>query len=397
MRYRIDTERVDLFDVNIVITMKVSLDKEVTPEDAEAAFIKACSLHEVLNSKVVIEDSSEAFYVDNDTPHNNIISTYLSLEELITLNERKRFRIEEGEFIRAFVTPEGLVFMMHHLGGDGKSLLYFIETFMKCLAGQDCESAPFRSLGISDLPYDSKLPFYYDLLTRSWNKRWMKERKVFSFADMDNAYNEFWNNHKTKIELKRYTKDDLDVLIKNAKTARVSLTAYLITDMLRETDRTMDVGLAVDGRTDGNRSMGNQATGISVKCRYDPKKSFDENARAVFKAMHGKLDDPVSRYLVLQFMALLDPALKDSLNLVHAGCFRSKTSCKVAELLGYGETVKDISITNLTRADIPLGYGDYNIREIIFVPPVVSYAKNVFGIVTTGDVMTVIRHIYDSF
>ena len=78
MRYRIDTERVDLFDVNIVITMKVSLDKEVTPEDAEAAFIKACSLHEVLNSKVVIEDSGEAFYVDNDTPHNNISSTDLS-------------------------------------------------------------------------------------------------------------------------------------------------------------------------------------------------------------------------------------------------------------------------------------------------------------------------------
>ncbi len=396
MRYRIDTERVDLFDVNIVITMKVSLDKEVDFQDAQAAFVKACSLHEVLNSKVVIEDSGEAFYVDNSEPHNSISKTDLGLEELINVNERKRFKVEEGEFIRVFMSSDGLIFMMHHLGGDGKSLVYFIETFMKCLAGQECEYAPFRSLGLSDLPEDSKLPFYYGLLSRLWNRRWMKERRVFNFADMDNAYSGFWDEHKTKVELKRYSKEDLEILVKNAKTAGVSLTAYLITDMIKDTDRTMDVGLAVDGRMDGNRSMGNQATGISIKYRFDQKKSFEDNARAVFRAMRKKLDDSKSRYLVLQFMGLLDPSLKDSLNLVHAGYYNSGISLQVAEMLGYGDKVKDISITNLTRADIQLGYGGFNIREIVFVPPVVSYAKNVFGIVTTGDVMTVARHIYKS-
>lgn len=396
MRYRIDTERVDLFDVNIVITMKVSLDSGISFEDAQRAFYKACSLHEVLNSKVVIEDSGEAFYVDNDEPQNSISITSLSLEELICENERKRFKIDQGEFIRAFVSSEGLIFMMHHLGGDGKSLLYFIETFMKCLSGGECGYLPFRSLGLADLPKESKLPFYYELLSRSWNKKWQKDRKVFSFADLDNAYSEFWKDHRTKIELKRYSNEELDDLVKNAKNAGVSLTAYLITGLIKDADSAMDVGLAVDGRTDGNRSMGNQATGISVKYRYDKKKSFDDNARAVFKAMREKLDDSRSRYLVLQFMGLLDPTLKDSLNLVHAGCFESGIASKVADLLGYGDKVKDISITNLTRADIPLDYSDYHIREIVFVPPIVSYAKNVIGIVTTGNVMTVARHIYSA-
>ncbi len=394
MKYRIDTERVDLFDVNIVITMKVSLDKDVDFGDAQTAFAKACSLHEVLNSKVVIEESGEAFYVDNSEPQNSISKTDLGLEDLIIENERKRFRIEEGEFIRAFMSPDGLIFMMHHLGGDGKSLVYFIETFMKCLAGLDCKYAPFRHLGLSDLPEDSKMPFYYGLLARSWNKKWLKERKIFSFADMDNAYSKFWDDHKTEVELKRYSKDNLETLVGNAKTAGVSLTAYLITDMIKDTDKTMDVGLAVDGRIDGNRFMGNQATGISIKCRFDHKKSFEDNARVVYRAMRKKLDDRRARYLVLQFMGLLEPSLKDSLNLVHAGYFSCGISNKVAEMLGYGDKVKDISITNLTRADIQLGYDEYNIREIVFVPPVVSYAKNVFGIVTTGDVMTVARHIY---
>lgn len=396
MRYRIDTERVDLFDVNIVIVMKVSLDREVPFEDAKKAFDQACGLHEVLNSRVVIEDSGEAFYVDNDEPHNSMSLTELSLEDLIYENERKRFKVDEGEFIRAFVSNEGLVFMMHHLGGDGKSLLYFIETFMNCLTGRECEYLPFRSLALSDLPKESKLPFYYGLLARSWNRKWQKDRKVFRFNDLDDAYSKFWKDRKTRIETKRYSKDDLEQLLKNAKNAGVSLTAYLITDWIKDTDAAMDVGIAVDGRLDGNRSMGNQATGISVRSRYDPVKSFEDNSREVFKAMRRKLDDFRSRYLVLQFMGLLDPTLKDSLNLVHAGCFESKTASKIAELLGYGDKVKDISITNLTRADIQTEYGDLHILETVFVPPVVSYAKNVIGIVTTGDVMTVTRHVCDS-
>ena len=50
MRYQIETERSDLFDVNIVITMKVCLDKEVPFDELKSAFDKACKVHEVLQS-----------------------------------------------------------------------------------------------------------------------------------------------------------------------------------------------------------------------------------------------------------------------------------------------------------------------------------------------------------
>jgi hypothetical protein len=42
--------------------------------------------------------------------------------------------------------------------------------------------------------------------------------------------------------------------------------------------------------------------------------------------------------------------------------------------------------------DIPTKYGEYAIEQMAFVPPVVSYAKNVIGIVTVGDRMTVVDH-----
>ena len=54
MRYKIETERVDLFDVSIIITMAVRLEKKVSTEELVAAFDKAVRAHEVLNSRVVI-------------------------------------------------------------------------------------------------------------------------------------------------------------------------------------------------------------------------------------------------------------------------------------------------------------------------------------------------------
>ena len=131
MRYRIETERGDLFDTSIIISMLVRISEDVPFGQMKAAFEKACRVHEVLNTKVVIEASGEAYYVTSDETHNGFEDTDKSIQELIDLNERKRFHIEDGEFIRGFKSADGILFMMHHLGGDGKSLLYFIETYRK--------------------------------------------------------------------------------------------------------------------------------------------------------------------------------------------------------------------------------------------------------------------------
>lgn len=395
MRHVIETERVDLFDVNIVITMRVLLDREIEFDRLKEAFDKACSVHEVLGSKVVLDASGEAYYEKADGQNNSFTKTDSDLLTIIKENQKKRFKIENGEFMRGFLSPDGLVFMMHHLGGDGKSLLYFIETFMNCLEGKECEFVPFKNLTLENLPAESKVPFFYKWLVKRWNKLWEKEKKIFDFSDMDREYESFWNNHETKIEIRRYEKEELTALLRKSKEAGVSLTAYVIADMIKDSDKANDIGLAVDGRTDANRSMGNQATGISVKYKYDPGKTVEENAKAVSRLMQKKLSDDRYRFFVLKFMGLIDPTLKDSLNLEHAGCFSGKTSAKVAELLGYGNTAKDISITNLTRVDIPLEYGDVKIEEIAFIPPIVSYAKNVYGMVTANDVMIVSRHIYE--
>ena len=93
-------------------------------------------------------------------------------------------------------------------------------------------------------------------------------------------------------------------------------------------------------------------------------------------------------------MSAFEPTLVDAVNLEFAGHFHSRTTERLAKILGYGQNTKDISITNLTRLDIPVEYGEYRLADLIFVPPVVSYGKNIIGMVTVGDHLNTTYHYY---
>jgi hypothetical protein len=394
MRYKIETERENLFDVNMVIAMRVRLEGEVIFDKLEKAFYGAVAAYEILNSKVIIEDDGNAYYVDCNEPSSSFSKSELRFEELINANEKVRFRIENGEYIRGFLSPDGLVFLMHHMGGDGKSLLYFIETFMRILSGEDPAFVPFTNLTVEDLPEDSRLPYLYRLFVSSWNRRWLKMKRVFTFNDLDGSFNDFWSKHNTKTVVEDYDKERLEDLLARSKEAGCSLTSYLVALWIKDIPHKADVGFAVDGRLNDARVMGNFATGIHINYRYDSGKSTGENARKINALMKKKLSDPRFRYSVLHLIGGFDPTLIDTLSLEAAGAFHTRETARFADIMNYGKKKKDLSITNLMRADIRTDYGDYRIKDIAFVPPVVSYGKNLIGIITVNDKMIVTMHVY---
>ena len=395
MRFRLETERENLFDVNMVIAMRVRTEGEVLFGQLEKAFHKTIETYEILNSRIVIEDNGEAFYVDCDNPGSSFKESSLGFEELINSNEKVRFRIEEGEYIRGFLSPDGIVFLMHHLGGDGKSLLYFIESFMSILAGEEIKKVPFANLSVSELPGDSKMPYLYKLFVKAWNKRWAKMKRVFTYEDMDKAYQEFWQTHKTKTVITEYGKDALNDLLVRSKEEGCSLTSYLVALWIREMPFRADVGFAVDGRLSDERTMGNFATGIHINYRYNDKIGVGENAAKINKLMKKKLTDPKARYSVLQLIGNLDPTLIDTLSLEAIGAYHTRETARFANIMCYGKNKRDLSITNLMRTDIRTEYGSHKIKDIAFVPPVVSYGKNLTGIITVNDTLIVTRHIYE--
>ena len=397
--YKIETERGDLFDVNMMIAMQIKVFGKASEAELTEAFRAAVEAFEILNCKVVIDQKGDAFYDNCGEPMNRIVFRDFKLEELIKEQERIRFRLEDGEFLRCFVSYENasemkICFLMHHLGGDGKSLCYFIEAFMKSLSGEKCEYHRIQLLNNETLPNTSKLSFLASLVTKIYNRKWQKQRMIFGFDDMEAAYKSFWKSHKTTVKNVVTESRELSQKLKECKANKIGFTSYTIAEMIQDIPQLQEIGLAVDGRQDGNRTMSNQATGIAVRYRYDKGKTLTENAAVIDRAMKKKLSDENYKYLVLRFMSAFEPTLVDAVNLEFAGYFHSKSTAKLAKILGYGQNTKDLSITNLTRIDIPTDYGKYRLTDLIFVPPVVSYGKNIIGMVTVGDHLNTTYHHY---
>ncbi len=410
MIHNIETERADLFDVSILVAMKIHINGNVTEAELRDAFEKAVAAHEILNTRVCIEPDGRAYYrgvdsypeQDNAGLRNNRITFEdTDWKDIIKREEKKRFRIETGEFLKAFVfeyDPEGcgILFLMHHLGGDGKSLVYFIETFMKALSGEKPRFTEMKLIPAGDLKGKDSLDRLGPLafIPKLYNKRWEKDekRRSFTFKDSDAAYEEYWSKRESSVNEYVISPEMVSKILTKCRAWNIGFTAYITTAFLRKSGHRMDIGFAVDAREDGNRCMGNQATGISIKCTYDKKKSFRDNAVHVQELMDRKLEDKDLRNFILPFMASFEPTLVDAINLEHAGTFRSKTSKKLADILGYGKKTKNLSITNLTKLDIRDTYGGLKIDQFTFVPPVISYGKNILGISTLGDCTVMTLH-----
>lgn len=418
MRYMIETERSDLFDVSIVISMRVHIKGNVNEDGLRSAFEEATKAYEILGCRVVLEEDGTAYYENENFEgqkegnpvtssnsqkcrNNKIFFKESSWRQILKREEKIRFKIEEGEFLKAFcyeMNEEGcsIIFLMHHLGGDGKSLVYFIESFMKALSGEKLEYSNIRLISAGPLDDKSQRDRLGPLafVPKSYNKKWNKDerKKSFNYSDMDKAYETYWKEHESTIDEYIIKPEKVNKMLGKCKEWNIGFTAYITTEFLRRLGRKADVGYAVDYRKDGNRCMSNQATGISIKYAYNYNKSFQENAIKVQKLMTKKLEDDQSKEFILPFMASFEPTLVDAINLEHAGSFRSKTSKSLATILGYGKKTKDMSVTNLTKLDIPEEYGEYKLDFFSFIPPVISYGKNIIGISTLGDCTVLTLH-----
>ena len=392
MKQELLYERGDLFDVNMIITMIVRVKGSASEEEWKTAFGKAVRANEILLTRIYIEEDGRAYYTDGNSIGSSLRFTEEDLQKVRQREERIRFRIEEGEYLRVFVKPEGeetsVLFLMHHLGGDGKSLLYFIEGFLTFLSGG---SVPFREIRTEETK--ENLDFISRGIIRYYNRRWKK--RIFSFEDMDRAYERYWKDRTTTIKTEVIEEAEMERIKDECRRNGVRFTSYLTAKLIRadsEQKKTKDIGYALDYRHDRNRSMGNQASGCSVRYRYNPHKSLMENALEIQKRLDRKLTDHQKGSYILSFVSKITPTLHDAVNLEHAGTFHDKTSYRFAKLMGYVGRTKDYSITNLMVADIPVTYGSFEIKEILFAGPVISYGQRIISVITCNGRTVITTH-----
>ena len=107
--------------------------------------------------------------------------------------------------------------------------------------------------------------------------------------------------------------------------------------------------------------MSNLTSGVSIKYKFNTKKTFAENALIVHRKIKKKLMK--YRLFVLKFITELPATLIDAVLLNTHDCYFDRLAQKTAKIMEYREKTRDIGVTNLTKIDIPAVYGSYKIKQ----------------------------------
>lgn len=393
MKKYILSERVNLFEPNDYIQLLVQFKRPAASSDAGKladAVKRAYMFNESTMSKIVLEENGVAYYEKMEKSGCKVMIREENFEDIIRENEKIPFRLEDGELMRVFVILQGsklsLLIMAHHLAGDGKSMVYFLEDVMRIFVGQKAEYKLMKTVTDDFFPAKTELPAKVRLYVNGVNRKWKKKGQSFSWEDYYHVHKAYWETHSSCFEYKIISGEEFDRIKADAKRTGVSVNSFLVTTCLKERGkgRKNVLGIPVDVR-ENDSSMSNQVSGISIKYKYLENKTIEENAVNVHNKIYKNLGNPRMKYFVLRFIAAFEPSLIDSVLLCTHGCYQNPVSEKLAGVMGYmGDKTKDLGVTNLGKIGIPSVYGEYEIGRIMFFPPAVSYAKEIVGVVSTG-------------
>lgn len=390
------TERPNLFEPNDLIVFYVELDGAIPAENLTDAIKAAYAANEATMSKIVLEANGAAYYKKMSHSGCKVAILRGDWREAVRTNEKIPFDLKNGELIRCFLNSSeektDLVVMAHHLAGDGKAIVRFIEDVMEALSGASLTYRPMTPLTKENIPKIGKYPPAARLYPRLCNRKWRKMGSPsFSWEDYDRLYRRYWENASSYLDDKRLSEEETALVIRAAKRIGVSVNSYIITAFLRADGNFRNVGIPVSVRENENSSMTNLTSGIRILYSYHESSSFSENAKIIHRKVLTELK--THRWLPLRFLSEFSPALIDGVLLHTYQCLDNPTIVRLAKVMGYtGERKRDVGITNLTVLDLPSNYGNTKIRKIIFIPPNVSYCNHVIGVSTFRGEMTLTYH-----
>ncbi|MEK3904603.1 hypothetical protein [Paenibacillus sp. FSL R7-0179] len=394
---RIQKERTHIFSPSITIAMLGIIQGDVSDHDLGAAIAAAVSNHEILSCKITFDEQGEAFYEKIEQPRIHIEPFDRDWKAVVQDQETIAFDWVNGELIRFFVKRQQdsfqLLILAHHLTGDGLAVSYLLNDVLHALNGDELIYKRLQLFDPKTVPPRSKLPPWMRIILHGLNRKWNSTGKAFNYTEYQEMYQSYWSSRTTKIYCKELNESQLSALKETAKRQGITINSLLTTAFAKSAQGHSDIGLAVSVRPKNYRGMGNYATGISIRYRYNKTHDFGANAHKVHKRIYKKLNNHKAKFFLLQFMNEVSPTLIDAAYFSAYGGYVNKAAHTVSNLFGYGVKPKSISITNLTTLDIHKSQGKYSLTAVSFVPPLVPNARRIVGICTFEDRLTLSLHV----
>ncbi|MDO5520718.1 MAG: hypothetical protein Q4G58_09545 [bacterium] len=397
----IRSERAHFMCPNMHFGILVKIRASVEMQKIKDSLSIMAKAHPFLRSRIKYEnDHKNLYYEVNSTSAIECFERKESSslwQDYKKIGEREWNVLEHG-LLKVLVYPMGeemtLLFVSHHLLGDGRCLLELVNEFVKLYVNKIEPAYVEERLitSIEDLPPTSNLTGVSRYLVRKANKKWRKERVAVSYEEYRKFSDEFVKNNPVGHENRAVDLQRLRGIKSECKSHAVTINDFLMAKVyvglgVKKIIIAADVRDKVKGYNKG--ALGNYATAMGIVCKAKKKDIF-ETAKEVHKQVKEHMENNRELMLILACYLNMDAGLIDAAAIATLGNFDSKTAKFIGGAM-FGYKKRDgISITNLGRIE------NSDIIEATFIPPASPATTQTIGVLTVNDRMQLCSSYYEN-
>ncbi len=314
------------------------------------------------------------------------------------------FEFDERPAIRFILVQSPLeselIILCHHIICDGLSLAYLARDLMVHLGdpnrGVDVLPDPIP-IDRDNIPREVLLNPIVRFLIHRINNKWVKEKIYFDQEDYRNLNKTYWMNYQHQMFSVELSEAQTSALVercrKEAVTVNTALTtAFVGAQYIVQGDQPYHSSIGIAGslrdrlQRHVGEVMGFYAGLVTLKCKYNRRISFWENARRFHRKIKPLF---TNRNLFKQPLAwcYLEPAILESFNFKILGRLVPENLTRHHKLSAFSQRddvvlsllkrkkmdslnkiVMGTAVTNLTSMDFPRKYGTLELDRLIMNP-----------------------------
>ncbi len=394
-RIELILERTFLFDPSIYMSVVVTIEGKISEEEVCAAVKKAYTQNQTTMSKIVLDEQGRIYQEKMEETGCKVFVDTRDWKEILRENERKAFRINEGELIRTFVIPRGketdIYLMSHHVTCDGNALFLLAEDILDNLQGKEVAYRPTEVMEKNHMINRGNLKFMEKVGLKSISQKWGKEKRVLGWDDYYKLHEEFWKNRQTELIFTIVEGDELENLKEESKKCGVTVNSYLVAKLMEKYPESKKLGIPVTVRGK-KRSISCLVSSATVYSNYDTQKTFEENLAVIDKDVKKEVTSEGAVYRTPQFVARTDPSLLEMAYYHGVFPYENKRVDIMARILGlYGPERCQLGITNLREIKFPSDYDRFKVTKVTPVAPLLITTEKIFTISTYQGKMQIIE------
>jgi NRPS condensation-like uncharacterized protein len=321
-----------------------------------------------------------------------------------------------------------LIILCHHMICDGMSLAYLARDLMVHLGDPAREAKVLPDplpVTLDNLPSDVSPSGLVKFFVNRIRQKWAEEIVFFDHQDYEILTKTYWDNYHHKLFCIELSEAETSALVARCREENVTVNSALTAAFSGaqsfvegEKPHHAKTAIAASLRdrlpNPPGEAIGYYALGVEVKLKYDPRKSFWDNARIYHRKIKPHLTNKRVFGELLKWLQM-DSNIYEAMNFKKLGGLVTSDSPRYEKLSGFSRREDVVvrllqrvnmesletkllgpAITNLGRLDFPKTYGALELDRLIMQPggafPLVHVNVVVGAVTCSGKLSLIVEY-----